>query len=316
MDKFIFPEIKTASEDQQNAVYEIEPLAPGFGNTIGNSLRRVLLSSLAGSAITEVKIEGATHEFTTIPHVKDDVLEIILNIKEIRAKNLTDEPVKLLLISDKTGDVLASDIQKNANVEILNPKHRIATLDKGGKLRIEMTVENGSGFLSTEDRKKSNEYGVISVDAVFSPVTAVDYRVENTRVGQMTNYDKLILDIKTDGIRSPKEALFDSIDILIKQFSALTEAGQKAEKSEKPSKDTADSIVSKENSDLQVESESQIDPKTKITDLDLSSRTLNALLNSGIKTIGGLRRLTKLKLSEIKGLGSKGMDEVKQIINK
>jgi len=316
MDKLILPEIKTVSEDQQNAVFEIEPLAPGFGFTIGNSLRRVLLSSLVGSAITEVKIEGATNEFTTIPHVKDDVLEIVLNIKEIKAKNLTDEPVKVLLVSDKTGDVLASDIQKNANVEILNPGHRIATLDKGGKLRIEMTVENGSGFLSTEDRKKSNEYGVISVDAVFSPVIVVDYRVENTRVGQMTNYDKLILNIKTDGVRSPKEALLDSINILIEQFSALTEAGQKTEKSKKISKDLDDLKSLDENLDTQIDSNDRIDPKTKITDLNLSSRTLNALLNSGIKTIGGLRRLSELKLSEIKGLGSKGMDEIKQLVNK
>jgi DNA-directed RNA polymerase subunit alpha len=296
-------QINVLSEGKNSAVFVIEPLAPGFGPTMGNSLRRVLLSSLGGSAVTDVKIDGVTHEFTTIPHVKEDVLEIILNIKSLKVKNHTDEPQTLILNVKAAGDVTAKDINKNANVDILNPDQPIATLDKGGNLSIEMTVQNGRGFLPTEEREKSGTFGMVAVDAVFSPVESVHYHIENTRVGQMTNFDKLTLEITTNGIKSPREALDESISILVDQFSGLTESAAPEVK-----------VISEQAAES--ETETELDSKTKVVDLDLSSRTINALTNSGIKTIGGLSRMSDLKLSEIKGLGNKGFEEVKALLNR
>lgn len=301
----VAPKINAIVEDKGRGVFEIEPLAPGYGYTIGNSLRRVLLSSLSGSAITSVKIDGVTHEFATVPHIKEDVLEMVLNIKDIKVKNLSDEPQVIKLSTKIAGEVTAAQIEKNAQVEIINPEQKIATLDKGGQLNIEMVVENGRGFYPTEDREKSSEFGVIAVDAVFTPVKAVNYHVENTRVGQMTNFNKLVVEIITDGAKDPKDALYESIDGLIDYFSALKTG-------------TVSEVVEEiQESDIDpLENSSDTDPKTKITDLGLSSRTVNALLNNGIKTIGGLKRLSDLKLSEIKGLGSKGFDEIKKILGR
>lgn len=303
MDSLTSAKINVMSENEKSGVFIIEPLAPGFGPTIGNSLRRVLLSSLGGSAITDVKIDGVTHEFTTIPHVKEDVLDIILNIKSIKVKNHSDEPQTLVLSVKSVGEVTAKDINKNANVDILNPEQPIATLDKNGSLSIEMTVQNGRGFLPTEEREKSDTFGIVAVDAVFSPVESVHYHIENTRVGQMTNYDKLTLEINTNGIKTPKEALTESITILVDQFKSLTEA------QEEKTDDTATDLP-------EISDDGELDSKTKITDLDLSSRTVNALVNAGIKTVGGLTRLSDLKLSEVKGLGNKGFEEVKTLLNR
>lgn len=302
MDELIPARINVLNENETSGVYVIEPLAPGFGPTVGNSLRRVLLSSLTGSAITEVKIEGITHEFTSIPHVKEDALEIILNLKNLKVKNHTDEPQTLVLSAKTSGELRGKDINQNANVEILNPEQIIATLDKSGILNIEMIVKNGRGFLSTEDREKSDTFGTTAVDAVFSPVDSVHYSIENTRVGQMTNFDKLTLEIKTTGIKSPRECLDDSIAILVDQFSGLNKAPEE---------------VREKVAEINIEEvKAEIDSKTKVVDLDLSSRTINALTNNGIKTIGGLSRMSDLKLSEIKGLGNKGFEEVRELLSK
>lgn len=306
MDASTTPKVIITDNDKNQALIEIEPLEPGYGFTIGNSLRRVMLSSLRGSAITEVKIEGITHEFTSIPHVKEDALEIVLNIKDLKIKNLSDEPQILELDVKTTGVIKAKDIKVNANVEIINGDAHIATLDKSGKLRIEMTVENGSGFFPTENREKTQNFGAIAIDASFTPVELVNYHVENTRVGQMTDYDKLILDIKTNGLKSPKEALDESINILIQQFKALSGEA------------VATNDASPEKQEI-IDQPKQIsgvyDSKTKVSELDLSSRTVNALINAGVKTVGGLKRLSDLKLSEVKGLGNKGFEEIKQILN-
>ncbi len=311
MEAETLPKIMVTDKDQNQALIEIEPLEPGFGYTIGNSLRRVMLSSLHGSAVTEVNIEGVTHEFTSIPHVKEDALEIVLNIKELKIKNLSSEPQKIELDVKTAGKVTANDIKTNPNVEVINTDAYLATLDKGGKLKMVMTVENGRGFLPTENREKTENFGAIAIDAAFTPIELVNYRVENTRVGQMTDYDKLILNVKTNGLKSPKEAIDESINILINQFEML--AGKKVEAKEAETEEVGEEIA--EEPKKAIAGSPEVNSKTKVTELDLTSRTVNALLNSGIKTFGGLRRLSDLKLSEVKGLGSKGFDEIKAILS-
>lgn len=308
MEEVTLPKINVISEDNNTGIFEIEPLAPGFGSTVGNSLRRVLLSSLEGAAITEVKIDGITHEFTSLPHIKEDVLEIILNVKDIKVRTESNEPTIIRLEAKSMGEVRARDIAKNANVEIMNPDQVIATLDKGGQLSMEMVVKKGRGFYPTEEREKSAIFGSVAIDAVFSPTESVNYRVENTRVGQMTNYDKLIIEIKTNGVKTPREAFDQSVAILVEQFKAL--------QGESPSKDKESEVVEIETEPVKAAEDALLDPKTKVTELDLSSRTVNALVNAGVKTVGGLKRMSDLKLSEVKGLGSKGFEEIKKLLNR
>lgn len=309
MEEIIAPTIKESKGAGNSAVFEIEPLLPGFGYTVANSLRRVLLSSLPGSAITEVKFNEATHEFTTLKHVKEDVLEILLNIKGIKVKSHASEPVILKLKCNKSGLVYAKDISPNASVIILNPEQVIATLDKGGCIEAQIKVENGKGFVATEDKAIKPEFGYISIDSVFSPVESVNYHVESTRVGQMTDYDKLLLTIKTDQSITPREALDYSIKYFIEQLTLLQN---------KPSKKAADDKEPKVDEVAHEESQSPAgyNNKTKIENLEISGRTLNSLLNAGIKTLGGLRRLSELKLSEIKGLGGKGIKEIQKYVIK
>lgn len=202
----------------------VEPCFHGYGTTLGNALRRVLLSSLPGAAVTAVKIKGITHEFQAMEHVKEDGLEIILNLKTLRLKLFTEEPVKLTLKASGEKVVTAKDIQGDAQVEIVNPSLKIATLtDPKGSLEMELTVSRGRGYRPTEERVKENhELGVIAIDALFSPIRNVGYRVENTRVGEITNYDKLIMTIETDGSIEPEEAVRASAKILIDHISLLT----------------------------------------------------------------------------------------------
>ena len=201
----------------------IEPLYHGYGTTIGNALRRVLLSSLPGAAVTAVKIKGVQHEFSTLTGVKEDILEIVLNLKQLRLKLYSDEPVALKLVKRGVGDALAKDIAKDANVEIINPDLKIATVtDKGTELNMEITVEKGRGFEPTENRVKENlPVGTIAIDAIFTPIKDVGFKVEYTRVGQITNYDKLTLNLETDGTITPAAAINYSAKILIDHFSLL-----------------------------------------------------------------------------------------------
>ena len=212
----------TPGSKPNEGVFVLEPCFYGYGTTVGNALRRVLLSSLPGAAVTAVKIKGAQHEFSTVPNVKEDVLEIILNLKLLRLKMFTDEPTRLSLRVTGEKDVTADDFEKNSNVEIANPSLRIATLtDKKADFEMEVTVERGRGYVPTEARPKAPELGMIMVDALFSPVRNVGYRVENARVGEITNYDRLIMTIETDGTITPDSAITTSTQILLDYFNLV-----------------------------------------------------------------------------------------------
>jgi DNA-directed RNA polymerase subunit alpha len=225
---YILPEtdlikLKEESSDKNSATFVIEPLLPGYGMTIGNAMRRVLLSSLNGSAVTSVHIDGATHEFTSIKGVKEDIVEIVLNLKNLDVKLFGDEPVIVKLTKKGPGRVTAGDFTKNSDVEFTDPNYIIANLDKQGSLSLEITVEKGRGYLPTEKRMDEKlPLGTIAVDSIFTPIRRVQYDVENTRVGGMTNFDKLILEISTDGTVSAREAFKNCIQILVDHFSLIT----------------------------------------------------------------------------------------------
>jgi DNA-directed RNA polymerase subunit alpha len=215
-------QIKETSRDGFAASFVIEPLAPGYGVTLANSLRRVLLASLPGAAATSVRIDGATHEFATMTGVTEDAVEVILNLKQLRVKMNTDEPVTMILDKQGPGAVTAADFKKNPDVEILNPDLHIATVDTKGRLSLELTVEKGRGYVTIEMRRGEKlPLGTIMMDSIFTPIKKVHYNVENTRVGRMTNFDKIEMDITTDGSLDPREALQQASQILIDHFSIL-----------------------------------------------------------------------------------------------
>lgn len=296
-------EVKELSDTQ--AEFVIRPLYYGYGNTLGNSLRRVLLSSVKGAAITAFSVEGVTHEFTTIPGVREDVVDIMLNLKNIRFKVHTDVPTELTLEikgadqTEKDGDkrVIAGDIKLPAEVEIANPNQTICHIDDPNyKLKMHFVVESGRGYLtieqSGEDRIHSD---MIAVDAVFTPVLRVRYKVENTRVGQDTNLQQLTLTVDTDGTITPKEAFEEAAAILVNQYTALA-GSTKVESAPAP-----DSSKEDDDSGLML----------PIEELDLSARTTNALINNDIRTIRDLVTLTEADLKDLKGFGSKAFEEVK-----
>lgn len=229
MEDILYPsKIELIAGDNPNeATLVAEPFFHGYGTTVGNSLRRVMLSSLPGAAFTAVRIKGAPHEFHSIPNVKEDILEIVLNLKQVRMKCWSDEPVKVTLVVKGERSVTAKDIKTTSDVEITNPDLHIATLtDKGAELEMELTVERGRGYLPTEERSKEKmELGTIALDALFSPIVNVGFRTENVRVGDITNYDKLIMTIETDGTLSPKEAVEQSTKILLNHFNLFLGLG-------------------------------------------------------------------------------------------
>lgn len=213
-------------EELNSATFVIEPFHPGYGVTIGHALRRILLSSLKGAAITSVKIEEVTHEFSTIKGVKQDVVDIILNLKQIYVKSHSAEPVTLKLSKTGPAELTAKDFVKNSQVEILNPEAPVATLDKGAKLNMELTVEQGMGYVPVEKRKDEQlPLGTIAIDAIYNPIKKISYEIVNTRVGGMTNYDKLILNITTNGSITPGEALKNAVDVSIQYFNQIRMAG-------------------------------------------------------------------------------------------
>lgn len=293
------PALASVNDQGANvAEFVIEPLQAGYGNTLGNSLRRVLLSSIRGAAIVSFKIEGATHEFTTVAGVKEDVVDIMLNIKNIRLIAHTDEPVELRLEKKGAGVVTAGDIAKNADIEVVNPDQIIATIDDPkASLVIDFVAESGRGYRtieeSSEDRLHSDH---IALDAVFSPVLRVRYKVDGTRVGQETNLDKLVLIVETDGSLSPRDAFEEAAAILVNQYTAL--AGST----------TVESAPALGQDDEEGAGELI---NTPIEDLSLTARTANALVNNDIRTIQDLVSLTDQDLRELKGFGSKALDEVK-----
>lgn len=296
------------SEEGVSGVYEIEGLYPGYGHTLGNSLRRIILSSLPGVAITSVKIGGVSHEFSVLEGVKEDVIAILLNLKKVRMRFSTDEPQTLTLKIKGEKEVTAADLEVPGQVEILNPEQHIATLtDKNASIDIELQAEKGLGFISKEVLQKERvEIGSIALDAIFTPIRRASYEVENMRVGDRTDFNKLKLFIETDGTISPNEALTKSIEVMINQLKAIV--GFKEEEVVIP-----DMTEIKTSASQRVE----IDPeilKTRVESLDLSARTQNALSNGNIRTVGGLARKKERDLLEVDGLGTKGIQEIKKAL--
>lgn len=289
-----------ASVDDHSATsasFVIEPLHAGYGNTLGNSLRRVLLSSIAGGAIVSFKIEGATHEFTTVKGIKEDVVDISLNLKNVRVKVHADQPVELRLEKKGAGVVTAADIKTTADVEVINPEQVICTIDDPkGAVAIDLVIDAGRGYRTIEESSESRVHSDhIALDAVFSPVLRVRYKVDPTRVGQETNLDKLVVTVDTDGTLSPREAFEEAAAILVNQYTAL--AGST----------TVEAAPALGQSDAEDANELN----TPIEELNLTARTANALINNEIRTVQDLVTLTEQDLRELKGFGSKALDEVK-----
>lgn len=280
-----------------SATFLIEPLHAGYGNTLGNSLRRVLLSSVRGGAIVAFRVAGATHEFTTIPGVKEDVVDIMLNLKGVRLRVHTDEPVELRLEKTGAGEILAGDIKATADVEIVNPEHVIATIDDPNTTVVmDLVAEAGRGYETIEESSVQRLHSdMIALDAIYSPVLRVRYKVDSTRVGDETNLDKLTMTIDTDGTITPREAFEEAAAILVNQYTAL--AGSTVVNGAPALGGSAD------------DSDSELN--TPIEELNLSARTTNALINNEIRTIRDLVTLGEQELRELKGFGSKALDEVK-----
>jgi DNA-directed RNA polymerase subunit alpha len=290
-----------------SSTFTVEPLHSGYGMTLGNSLRRVLLSSIAGAAVTAFKIEGVTHEFTTIPGIKEDVVDIMLNLKNVRFRVYGEEPQNLRIVKEGKGQVTAKDIQLNADVEVVNPDQIIATIDDvKGKFTMDLAVEVGRGYRTIEENTAKKASDMIALDAVFSPVLRVRYKVENTRVGQVTDLDKLLLTVDTDGSITPRDAFEEAAAVLVNQYTAL------AGKTRVASPETNDATSDTTGSDDFIGGDEPTALSTPIEDLNLSARTTNALINNDIHTIRDLFALNDAELRDLKGFGSKALDEVKE----
>jgi DNA-directed RNA polymerase subunit alpha len=292
------PQIEPVEEAGSYAKYEASPLPAGYGVTIGNALRRVLLSSLEGAAVTSIQIRDVYHEFSTLPGVKEDVTQIVLNVKKLRLKSYAPHPVQLKLIKSGAGAVTAADIMETADVEIVNPEQHLLTLDSGDvTIELDLTVERGVGYLAAE-RADQLPIGVIPVDAIFSPVRKVNYWVENTRVGQMTNFDKLTIEMETDGTLVPEEALSRAAEILVDQFSLFTTAGKQLIAGERAA--TGGPALPPNMLDMPIE------------DLDLPMRAYNSLKRNNIVKVGQLLQLQDDDLLRMRNFGKKSLDEMKE----
>ena len=292
------PALASVEEHSANsATFLIEPLHQGYGNTLGNSLRRVLLSSVEGGAIVAFRIQGVSHEFTTVPGIKEDAIEIMLNLKGVRLRVHTDEPVELRLEKKGAGEITAADIKVSADVEIVNPDHVIATIDDPKTSVIfDIVVESGRGYRTIEESSTDRLHSdMIALDAVFSPVLRVRFKVDGTRVGQETNLDKLSLTVDTDGTITPKEAFEEAAAVLVNQYTAL--AG-------------STTVVSAAALGTGTDEDTG-ELSTSIDELGLTARTANALVNNDIRTVHDLVTLTEQELRELKGFGSKAFEEVK-----
>ncbi len=314
--KIIMPsKPRVVLEEGNKGVFEIDGLYPGYGHTLGNSLRRIILSSLPGASVTSIKIDGISHEFSTIEGIKEDVIVMILNIKKLRFKMASDEP-QIVSISIKGPKVVtAEDIKTTGQVEILNKDQYIAEVTGKVNLNIEIKIEKGLGFIPKEIiQKEKVDIGTIAVDAIFTPIRRVAYEVENMRVGDQTNHNRLRISIETDGTLSAREALTRSIEIMINQLKAIVDFKEIAE----------DIVVEKKESkkETKEKEEEKIDDdftdilKTRTDNLDLSTRTLNALTTANIRTLGGLARKRREDLLEVEGIGEKGINEIKKVLSK
>ena len=296
-------EIAEISEDNRYGKFICEPLERGYGTTFGNSLRRMLLSSLEGSAITSIRIDGVLHEFSTIPGVRDDVTNIVLNLKQLCLKMQGNEPKVIRIDVEGEKEVTAADIICDADIEILNPDLHIATVDATGKLKIEMTVARGRGYIPAERNKKPDDtIGVIPIDSIFSPVQRVNYTVQDTRVGNETDYDKLILEVWTDGSLRPEEAVSKAAGILVmhlKLFQSMDGLPEEIEEEEATFPEEVEDDTSKVL-------------EMTIEDLDLSVRSFNCLKRANINTVADLAEKTEEDMMKVRNLGRKSLEEVKK----
>ncbi|KKQ04248.1 MAG: DNA-directed RNA polymerase subunit alpha [Parcubacteria group bacterium GW2011_GWB1_36_5] len=320
--KIIMPsKPRVVLEEGNKGVFEIDGLYPGYGHTLGNSLRRIILSSLPGASITSIKIEGVNHEFQTLEGIKEDVIVMILNLKKTRFKMISDEPQVVTLSVKGPKEVTAENIKTNGQVEVLNPELHIAEVTGKINLNIEMRIEKGLGFISKEAfQKEKVDIGVIAVDAIFTPIRRVSYEVENMRVGDKTNHNRLRISIETDGTLTPREALSRSIEIMINQLKAIIDF-KETEVSILKEAEVSTSDGKTRGSVKNTEEEKKGDAfadilKTRTDSLDLSTRTLNALTSANIRTLGGLARKKKEDLLEIEGIGEKGISEIKKVLGK
>lgn len=298
---------RVIKEEGFSGVFEIDGLYPGYGHTLGNSLRRIILSSLPGAAITQVKVNGVQHEFSTIEGVKEDVVTILLNLKRVRLQMHSEAPMVLTLKVSNPKKVTAADIEAPSQVTILNPEQHIAEITaKGVGLDMEITVERGLGYVPREVHQKDKvDIGTIALDAVFTPIRRVNYEVENMRVGDRTDYNRLRISIETDGTLTAREALENSIEVMIHQLKSVI-GFQEA----RPSAEVA---TGTEEAPLQDHVDNDV-LKTRIETLDLSTRTLNSLENAQIRTVGGLVRKSKNDILELEGMGPKGIEEIESVL--
>ena len=317
--KIIMPsKPKAVLEEGNKGVYEIDGLYPGYGHTLGNSLRRIILSSLPGASVTSIKIDGVTHEFQTMDGIKEDVIIMILNLKKVRFKMLSDQPQTVSISVKGPKELTAGDVKTGGQVEILNPELHIVSVTGKVNLNIEMRIEKGLGFISKEIfQKEKVDIGTIAVDAIFTPIRRVSYEVENMRVGDKTNHNRLRISVETDGTLSPREALSRSIEIMINQLKAIIDFEEPVEV---PTAVGIPTKVGKEEKESAEEFPKSPDfadiLKTRIDTVDLSTRTLNALTTNSIRTIGGLAKKRREDLLELEGIGEKGIAEIKKVLNK
>lgn len=296
-------EIAEISEDNRYGKFICEPLERGYGTTFGNSLRRMLLSSLEGAAITSIRIDGVLHEFSTIPGVRDDVTNIVLKLKELCLKMAGNEPRIIRIDVEGEKEVTAADIICDADIEILNPDLHIATVNEDGKLKIEMTVERGRGYVPADKNKKPDDtIGVIPIDSIFSPVKRVNYTVQDTRVGNVTDYDRLILEVWTDGSLRPEEAVSKAAGILVMHLKLFQ---------------NMDGLPEEEEEEEATFPEEEEDDSSKvldmtIEDLDLSVRSFNCLKRANINTVADLAEKTEDDMMKVRNLGRKSLEEVKK----
>ncbi|MFA6285400.1 MAG: DNA-directed RNA polymerase subunit alpha [Parcubacteria group bacterium] len=297
---------------------EIDGCYPGYGTTLGNTLRRVLLSSLPGTAATSVKIKGISHEYSTIPGVLEDAIQIILNLKKIRFHSHKDEPVKLTLKEKGLKKITAGDIQCPSDVEVINKEALIATItDKKGEVEMEIEVQNGLGYVPVEQQiRETKEIGLIAIDAVFTPVRRVNYSVENTRVGKRTDFDKITLEIETDGSIDPKEAYEKAVKLIVEQFENINnfEIEQKEEVQPEIGTAVEDKKKADEASEEKREFAKEESLNTGIEALSLSTRTMNVLEKGKLKTVSDLIALSEEQMMELDGMGEKGIKEIKKAI--
>jgi DNA-directed RNA polymerase subunit alpha len=302
---------KVVKEEGMTGVFEIDALNPGYGQTLGSSLRRIILSSLPGAAVTTVKIDGASHEFSTLDGVKEDVITMLLHLKLVRFKLTTDEPQTVTISLKGSNVVTAADIETSGQVEILNPEQYICEMtDKSAKLNIEIGISRGLGFVSKEDlQKEKMDIGTIALDATFSPIRRVSYEVSDMRVGDRTNFNRLRISIETDGSISPREALISAIKTMISQLKAIADIQE-----DEPEVIAAPVMEDEEAANEEGGEEMAETLKTRIDTLDISTRTLNALQAANIRTVGGIARKRKEDLLDIEGIGEKGIQEIKKAL--